>query len=328
MAESDFTLTNFTANLKLATSYYPSVSETCRRLGINRQQFMKYLAGTSFPSRHNLRRICDFFGFDEYEILMPQDQFRRIVRLRPNRSGEDVALPPRVPRLLADAQRHRSMLGKTHGYYYGYYYSFSSPGRILCSLTQIYGWNDYTFYKRLERLRHPGGTGPPDVYKYAGLVTVVGDRMHMIDQETITGSELTQTILFPSYRNRVTTLTGLTMGVSGADSRQPSAARVVMDYLGPNVNRRQAIAGCRLYPLGFDRDLGASPQPPDRRRTAYGAAQGRDPLAPISHQGGGHEARANTSDPLRTAIRQWCRDTRRRTPPWCPSSLLAPSSRT
>ncbi|MCB9946991.1 MAG: helix-turn-helix transcriptional regulator [Rhodospirillaceae bacterium] len=248
MAGDDFTLTNFAANLKLASSYYPSVSETCRRLAINRQQFMKYLAGTSFPSRHNLRRICDFFGVDEYEILMPQDQFRKIVRLRPNRGGEDVTLPPRLPRLLAEAQRHRATLGKTHGYYYGYYHSFSLPGHILRSLVLIYGWNDYTVYKRLERVRHPREAGPPDVYKYAGIVSVVGDRIHMIDQETLTGSELTQTILFLNYRNRVTVLTGLTMGVSGADAHQPSAARIVMEYLGRNVNRRHAIAGCRLYP--------------------------------------------------------------------------------
>jgi hypothetical protein len=37
----DFTTSNFTANLKLAASYYPSVSQMCRKLGINRQQFMK-----------------------------------------------------------------------------------------------------------------------------------------------------------------------------------------------------------------------------------------------------------------------------------------------
>jgi len=102
----DFTLGNFSANLKLAASYYPSISEMCRKLGINRQQFMKYLVGTSFPTRHNLRRICDFFGFDEYEVLMPQDQFRKILRLLPSRDGVKVAMPPGVAGLLAQAQQN------------------------------------------------------------------------------------------------------------------------------------------------------------------------------------------------------------------------------
>jgi hypothetical protein len=243
----DFTTGNFTANLKLAASYYPSVSQMCRKLGINRQQFMKYLAGTSFPSRHNLRRICDFFGFDEYEVLMPHDQFRNIVRLRPAREGEDLSMPPGLANLLAQAQRHRGVLTKSHGYYYEYYLSFSTPRHILRSLIFIYPWKDYTLYKRLERLRRPDSAGPPDVYKYAGLVTIAGDRMHMLDQETITGSELTQTVLYLNYRNRISVLTGLTVGVSGGDAHEPSASRVVMEYIGRSVNLRQAIAECRLY---------------------------------------------------------------------------------
>lgn len=46
---NDFTTENFTANLKIAASYYPSISEMCRKLGINRQQFMKYLSGRVVP---------------------------------------------------------------------------------------------------------------------------------------------------------------------------------------------------------------------------------------------------------------------------------------
>lgn len=246
---TDFTTENFSANLKLAASYYPSISETCRKLGINRQQFMKYLAGSSFPSRYTMRRICDFFGFDEYEILLPHDQFRNIVRLHPVRGADDLTLPPGVSGLLSQAQRLRSVLSKTHGYYHMYYLSFSQPKHVLKSLVFIYGWNDYTLYKRLERLKRKSSAAPPDVYKYAGLVTVAGDRMHMFDNEMITGAELTQTVLFMNYRNRISMLTGLTTGVSGGDAHEPSSARVVMEYIGRSVNLRQAIADCRLYPL-------------------------------------------------------------------------------
>lgn len=98
---TDFTTENFSANLKLAASYYPSISEMCRKLGINRQQFMKYLSGTSFPSRYNMRRMCDFFGFDEYEILLPHDQFRNIVRLRPVQDGDSITMPPGLTEMLS-----------------------------------------------------------------------------------------------------------------------------------------------------------------------------------------------------------------------------------
>lgn len=196
-----------------------------------------------------MRRICDFFGFDEYEMLLPHEQFQNIVRLRPVRGAEDVTMPPGLAGILTQAQRSRGVLSKTYGYYHKYYLSFSTPKHVLKSLVFIYGWNEYTLYKRLERLKRPGVPGPPDVYKYAGMVTVAGDRMHLLDQEVITGAELTQTALFMNYRNRVSVLTGLTMGVSGGDAHEPSSARVVMEYIGRSVNLRQAISDCRLYPL-------------------------------------------------------------------------------
>ncbi len=111
----------------------------------------------------------------------------------------------------------------------------------------VYNWNDYTLYKRLERLKIQGARAAPDVYKYAGVLATVGDRLHFMDQEAITGHELSHTIVYPSYRNRVTTLTGLTMGVSGSDQRLISASPVVLEYLGRGIKLREAIEGCQVY---------------------------------------------------------------------------------
>ncbi|MDO6588357.1 helix-turn-helix transcriptional regulator [Salipiger sp. 1_MG-2023] len=61
---------HFPTNLGFACSLLPSIAEVCRRVDINRQQFNKYLAGSVRPSRHNMRRICDFFGVTESELLM------------------------------------------------------------------------------------------------------------------------------------------------------------------------------------------------------------------------------------------------------------------
>lgn len=242
---TDYSGGNFVANLKLACSYYPSVSEVCRKLGINRQQFNKYLSGTAFPSRHTLRRICDFIGVDEFEILMPTDQFRQIVQLKPRRSGDAPHIPGAIDALLMQAQRQKGHLGRYGGNYFAYYASLSRPGLVLRSLVQVFPWREFMAYRRIERLQDGKG-GPPDVYKYSGLVIEVGDRLHLMDQETLTGSELTHTILFPVYRNRVSHLTGLTMGVSGADTRQPSAARIFMEYIGRSVGARESLRRCGL----------------------------------------------------------------------------------
>lgn len=242
----------FIANIKLACSYYPSVSEVSRRVGINRQQFMRYLAGESFPSRRNVRKLCDLFGVDEYELLMPSDQFRNLLRLKKESNEGLTQLPPLLPQLLQAAQRQRSELSKNLGYFHAYYLSSSRPGSVLRCLVHIYKWQDYTLYKRLERLKVNGDDAPADLYKYSGVITIVGDRLHMLDQETLTGSELTHTILYPSYRNRVTLLMGLTMGVSGNDAHRPFASRISMEFIGSHVNLRKATADCGLLSLDDD----------------------------------------------------------------------------
>lgn len=75
----------FCQNLRLLASYEPSIAALCRKLAFNRQQFNKYLAGSVFPSRRNLRRICDHFGVTDSEILMPHHNFSQIVSLKPRR---------------------------------------------------------------------------------------------------------------------------------------------------------------------------------------------------------------------------------------------------
>jgi hypothetical protein len=247
VTDPDFTTANFVNNLKLACSYFPSVSHVARSVGINRQQFMRYLSAESFPSRHNLRKLCDFFGVDEFEILMPTNQFQNLLRLKKDNNNGTAKLPPLLAVLLEKAQRQRAELSKNLGYFNAYYLSASRPGWILKSLVHIYPWEDFTFYKRLERLLPHGGKGRADLYKYAGVVCTIGDRLHLLDQETLTGSELTHTILYPSYRNRVTLLMGLTIGVSGNDAHRPSASLIVLEYAGSKVNLRKAIGECGLF---------------------------------------------------------------------------------
>lgn len=51
---------DFGDNLRLLCSYYKSTAEVCRRLGINRPQFNRYLNGINRPSDSTMRRLCDF----------------------------------------------------------------------------------------------------------------------------------------------------------------------------------------------------------------------------------------------------------------------------
>ncbi len=64
----------FGENLKQLARSYPSVSELCRQLGINRTQFNRYLGGESFPRPDVLDRICRFFAVDARILLKPLEE--------------------------------------------------------------------------------------------------------------------------------------------------------------------------------------------------------------------------------------------------------------
>ncbi|MEQ8357624.1 MAG: helix-turn-helix transcriptional regulator [Kiloniellaceae bacterium] len=240
---------DFTANLRLLCSYHQSISEVCRKVGISRQQFTKYLSASSFPSQRNLRVICDFFGVDDYELLMPHEQFSNIVRLRPVRGDEGQPLPPRLNRLLTTAARRGNQLRRYHGYYFKYFFSLTEPGMVLRSLVYIYPSQEFTQYKTIERLRRFGSPAATTyIFKYEGILLLVGDRLHMIDYETVVGNEISQSILYLPSRNRLSHLMGLMIGVAGTEAHQPAAVKVILEYLGKTIDRRRALAHCGLLP--------------------------------------------------------------------------------
>ena len=97
---------------------------------------------------------------------------------------------------------------------------------------------------------NPEGLG--FVYKYEGVALYLRERIFLIDRESLTGNEISQAILYPSYKNKVSTLTGLTLGTSGQTSREPICSRILLEYLGPEVNLRACLQQCGLFELGTD----------------------------------------------------------------------------
>ena len=70
-------------NLRLLVSYSSSITEVCKQIKISRQQFTKYLSGKASPRLQSLQRICDHFGLEDWELLLPHQEFRNLIALRP-----------------------------------------------------------------------------------------------------------------------------------------------------------------------------------------------------------------------------------------------------
>jgi transcriptional regulator with XRE-family HTH domain len=234
-----------TRNLGTLCSYYPSIAEVCRKLSINRQQFNKYLCGQSRPSRHNMRRICDFFGVTESEILLEPERFEEIVGLR-RRPVKDDRLGLAV-RHLEKLYSASGNLERYVGYYFRYFYSFGFAGRVIKSLCVIHERDGRYFWKNIERIRPPDSGNRTTVNKYVGTVFLIADRIFIIEYETLLTNWITQVALYPSYRSRVDRLVGIQTGGPVRRGRKPGASRVLLEYLGRDVDIRKALRQSGLF---------------------------------------------------------------------------------
>jgi transcriptional regulator with XRE-family HTH domain len=227
-------------NLAMLCSYHRSIAEVCRRIGINRQQFNKYLSGHSHPSQNNMRRICDFFGVSPSELLMPPARLEQIVGLR----GSPVMRPER-DELLRHFDRIHAVcqpLDRYIGFYFRYFYSFGNKGLIIRSLASIQRRDDRFYWKNVEILRDPDTRRQSGINKYEGIVLYLADRIHFLEYETMQVNSITQMTLYPSYQQRLDYLVGIQTGGPTRRGRKPGASRVALEFLGRSLNARRALS--------------------------------------------------------------------------------------
>jgi transcriptional regulator with XRE-family HTH domain len=237
---------DFPRNLALLCSYHASIADACRRLGVNRQQFNKYLSGHSRPSRRNMRKMCDFFGVTETEMLMEPTQLEQIVSLR---RKPDPLPQMRRPLMSVEALYRRSQsLEKYVGFYYRYFYSFGNKGLITKSLAAIQRQDDQYYWKNIELRRHPDTGKTIGFSKYSGAVLYLADRIHIVEYESLDFTSITQMTLYPSHQHRLFRLMGIQTGGPTRRGRKPGASKVALDYLGKEVDLRKALAGAGLFP--------------------------------------------------------------------------------
>ncbi len=236
---------DFAHNLQFLCGFHVSIADVCRRLAINRQQFNRYLAGTSRPSRHNMRRICDHWGVTEAEILLDPRQFREIVSLR-RPAGADLSRHEAYG-FVEDLFAASGPLDHYVGYYYRYFFSFGRPGRITRSLAAITAADGRYFWKNVERARVREGQSVHSVAKYLGAAFLLANRIYIVEHDALMKSSITQMTLYPSYRADVGDLLGIQTGGPVRRGRQPGASKVLLRYLGRHIDIRKALQGTGIF---------------------------------------------------------------------------------
>lgn len=233
-------------NLRLLCSYGKSTSDICRRAGFNRQQFNKYLNGHAQPSLGTLRKICDFFGLDDHEILLPHDAFKAIVRLRPPKLGVKwTHYETALDNLVQAAQTNQDVMERHAGYYHGYFAPEPARNILLRTLVHLYRENDAWLTKTIDRKLDEVFFVPARV-KYTGVVMEAFQRITILEREVGSGRSIWATMLYCSDQDMPNYLSGLCMSVETEARHDISCIRTVWHYLGKKPDLRQALKMCGI----------------------------------------------------------------------------------
>lgn len=202
----------FGRNLRRLCAGEASVSDLCRRIGINRTQFNRYLTGEAFPRPDVLARICAHFSVDARILLEPLDALKSDWRLRAAALMHDIATPPS-----ARPFDHYLM---PDGIYRFWRRSFSTPGRYVAGLWRVHTTDGVKRLKSFDLYPNPVRRG---TRRFARKVPYSGVFMQHFDGVSLlcsTGSENVLSFTFFEYG-----LTGSTRyynGVSLLTRRQMS----------------------------------------------------------------------------------------------------------
>ena len=224
---------NLGRNLTALCKSYNSVAEVCRRIGINRQQFNKYLAGKHLPSTKVRAVMAQFFSIDEDDLTKSPAKFDAILdgpRIDISwkmRSSE--AFRRFLPSVKSSGEEFRGY----YGVYYRYHNSSIHKGRVLRSIFYLYEHNGVAQYVIMERFPQKDGSKKLECsFKYHGFALLTGNRIFLFDFESVQRNEFTFSIFLPRHRNLLQVLFGVVTGIAATPLREPFSTRVALEFKG------------------------------------------------------------------------------------------------
>ena len=234
-------------NLRLLCSFEKSVSEICRAIAINRQQFNKYLSGASQPSARNLRKICEHFHTHQSELYLPHAEFAELLSLRgyaSDRLSEQAGSPEQL--LKRAFPGNRRALSRYLGYYLTHSHALSWEGYILRTLVCLYEREGMILNKTISRVKDPKD-GTLFMSKYDGYVSWLGNSIFLIEFQNLAQDAVVETILHPDIRSQSNLLHGLSLDMSS--KRQiPYVTRTIWKFLGATIEPRSTLQSLGVYP--------------------------------------------------------------------------------
>jgi hypothetical protein len=234
-------LVNLATNLK-GLCRGVSIAVACREIGLNRQQFNKYLSGKHHPSRRSLALICGYFSVAEKDLYRNPVEFSATYHNAENWRLSSFAQLRRFQdfsvRISASDENMRGYIGVYHRYHFSSIYD----GAILRSIMEIYEKDGLALYYYIERFPNLDDSSKTSyVFKYHGCCFWLDERLFFIDTEILQRNEMTFTVVVPVSRSKKRFLYGITTGVAATPFREPFSTRVALEYRGQAGTRRDQM---------------------------------------------------------------------------------------
>ncbi len=236
-------IADFAANLRFLCERQGTISNLCRRIGLNRQQFNKYLSGLHLPSPQNLRLIANFFGLGVGVLFSDPEEFRTLIEGNFFHVMENLRKSPELNTFISTVAVATKVDASDYvGRYDRYQYSSIYKGRVLKSAFCVYQSGDFLQHYYIERFpSHDDPKKTEYVFKYYGFAFPVSERLFTVDFEGIQRNEFTFGTFVPVHRNAKLFMFGIASGIAANMFRQPYATRVALHYRGPGLIKREHI---------------------------------------------------------------------------------------
>ncbi len=235
----------FATNLRRHCSAFASIAEVCRGIGINRQQFNKYLAGQILPNSRTLGRISEFLGVSEVEL------FQDVATALPVRASEfaeandfETMLRSIIPHLKPDPDVLKE------GYYFCYF-PLQNRNFLIRALMKVTNNNGMSRFTRLSL--NPSLSNPKICLargKHNGVVLATAQEIYLLGKNK-RSNQISLITIDRSFTYCAPALQGMALTRS---ANAQVACRVMVDFVGTKINLKQAIK--KLGPVSiYDREM-------------------------------------------------------------------------
>jgi transcriptional regulator with XRE-family HTH domain len=229
------------ANLARLCAGEDSIAAVCRATRINRQQFNRYLAGSSIPNGRNLEKICRYFRTDESELFRPRHE---VPGHGPDAESESWSYED--VRATLKRLRGEAPTSMEPGIYFAHFAYPQDPSTVMRSVVVVRRDGNLSTFRRLTGLSEPKGswwshfTGD-----HKGIILERRHWLFFVGLNRVAESEPSLFVLRwvpsaePMLSGHATILTPV----------GPTVTAVVLASCGPRARLRPAVRASHVYSI-------------------------------------------------------------------------------